>query len=89
MFEYYVENWSERSVSVNNDSSLSDKSFASTGAPLSSDKMRTLSLDGVGPEKYQSSSGVFSKKKSCLVTTVMLVWLESFEDYLNFPISKI
>lgn len=73
---------------MSSDSSLPDKGVAGAGASLSSDKMRTLSLDGVGSEKSQSSSGVFSKKKSCLITTVMLVWLESFEDYLNFPTSK-
>lgn len=73
---------------MSNDTPSNDTSIGNSNV-LPSDKMRTLSLDSVGPEKTQSSVGVFSKKKASLVTTVMLVWLESFEDHLNFPLSKI
>lgn len=72
---------------MDNEINLNNKTNASASF---GDKMRTVSLDAAGPETKPLSSGsVFSKKKSTLVTVVMLVWLESYEDHTNFPISKI
>ncbi|XP_065199453.1 ral GTPase-activating protein subunit beta isoform X2 [Planococcus citri] len=83
-----VGNWYERSVSIGNESSSDKTSHTHVNAPL--DK-RAVSLDASSSDsKAQNvSSGTFSKKKTNLVSNVMLVWLESFEDHANFPISEL
>lgn len=87
-YDFFLGNWYERSVSIGNENNLSDKNIGGQSNP-SLDK-RTYSLDASSDSKTQSnnvSSGTFSKKRTNLVTTIMLVWLESFEDHAHFPIS--
>lgn len=94
---YCIAAWFERSISESTDTRISgvSQNTAQASRAMSLDlEKQPSSLSGIGPSNSSSADPIKPRRStkqalpSQTNTKIMVVWLESLEDHIQFPIGS-